>query len=1113
MSTPFYPMSSFSKRALDSRLSNDLFANYAITCQCESLRFPLEFVDSLKSFRQRDDRYIKPIESYCCSRQYYSPYLKSYLTSNKGFLFQLSATQNDTKYIDSETVDLQQLAIESGFFNPSFYRSSNPDLQHCSNQELVDHFFENSSNEPNRDPSQYFSVSQYYALNPDVQSAQLNALEHYLLYGIKEHRPYAQSNRILGYLSSLDDHIDILDIRTKDHSSIFDKCNIAIYLHIHYPESLHEFLDYIAALPSSINLVITTTTIKSKEMIIELLRQSCLIERLDLCHVYYANRGRDIGAFIDIYEELIKYDIVCKLHAKKSPHLGGFGESWFRYLVQSTIGNLSAVENIANILFHSEEIGILAPTCFEGTNNCDWASNFDISQSISDQIFESKLDIDREMLRYPSATVFWFKPKALNHQQFRSIQPEFFPEEPIPIDGTSAHSLERLIPYISMLNEFQTIYYFDPSLYLRSAHEWDILECLQSFDERVTYIVIGHDDTNSGAPRTAWALQRSLINDLKLNCIVILINDGPLLQSYKDNGPTFVFKGLNESHMNAVFKYANRSLNVVTNTVISSVFGQLAQDYGHTHIALVHENADTGFWPPQMFANALNADLCVFPGEGVAQAAFELCNVDAQNNVAIRPQGIYRDNFPELSLEECYSSVRLELGIPTDSKIVLGCGKIEPRKGVDIFFETADLLLKHKNENIYFVWVGDLPADKCDDRDWAEQLLGQRINLPTSNCIVIGGCTKADRYFQACDVFYLTSRKDPFPGVVLEAMACKKPIIAFNGTTDVGNAFNDGIGGFLFAQFEVSKAAEQILSYITNPHTAHDAGVHNENVIKNEYVFSKYASYIIEKTKALQSARSEYKSIVSFIVPVFKTPLLYLQQLISSLENQSYPFWELCLAGGNLDKDVSAFLKYKMLASRRIKYVETSPSEQGISFNSNAAISISSGKYLALLDHDDLVSANCVQEIVLAHEENNCDFVYTAEDKVDCSGLHYFNPVYKYPFSEDKLLNSNYITHLSSFSRKLIDEIGGFRSEYDGAQDYDLILRAASRARKIFYLPRVLYHWRVFEGSTSDGNSCAKPYAIDAGRKAIESYLFEKGKLDFRVENSEIAFTYKVVYS
>ena len=108
-----------------------------------------------------------------------------------------------------------------------------------------------------------------------------------------------------------------------------------------------------------------------------------------------------------------------------------------------------------------------------------------------------------------------------------------------------------------------------------------------------------------------------------------------------------------------------------------------------------------------------------------------------------------------------------------------------------------------------------MPADKCDDRDWAEQLLGQRINLPTSNCIVIGGCTKADRYFQACDVFYLTSRKDPFPGVVLEAMACKKPIIAFNGTTDVGNAFNDGIGGFLFAQFEVSKAAEQILHITT----------------------------------------------------------------------------------------------------------------------------------------------------------------------------------------------------------------------------------------------------------------------------------------------------------
>ena len=415
------------------------------------------------------------------------------------------------------------------------------------------------------------------------------------------------------------------------------------------------------------------------------------------------------------------------------------------------------------------------------------------------------------------------------------------------------------------------------------------------------------------------------------------------------------------------------------------------------------------------------------------------------------------------------------------------------------------------NKHIYFVWVGDLPANQCSERDWAEQLLHQRSSLATSNCIVLGGCIKADRYFQACDVFYLTSRKDPFPGVVLEAMACKKPIIAFNGTTDVGNAFNDGVGGFLLNQFDISSAVEKIVEFTTNPRLSHDAGDFNANVIQNEFVFSKYATCLINKTTTIRNERLRCSSVVSFIVPVFKTPLLYLQQLISSLESQSYPHWELCLAGGSLDEAALSFLKYKLFSDNRIKYVEVPPSDQGISVNSNAAISISTGKYIALLDHDDLLPANCVQELVIAHEQNCSDFVYTAEDKVDACGLNCFDPVYKHSFSEEKLLTHNYITHLSSFSRELMDEVGGFRAEYDGAQDFDLVLRASSYAKKIVYIPRILYHWRVFPGSTSDGSYASKPYAIEAGKKAIESYLKQKGLVDFKVKNGDLPFTYCVV--
>ena len=128
------------------------------------------------------------------------------------------------------------------------------------------------------------------------------------------------------------------------------------------------------------------------------------------------------------------------------------------------------------------------------------------------------------------------------------------------------------------------------------------------------------------------------------------------------------------------------------------------------------------------------------------------------------------------------------------------------------------------------------------------------------------------------------------------------------------------------------------------------------------------------------------------------------------------------------------------------------------------------------------------------------------------TGLNYFDPVYKYAYSEEKLLNNNYITHLSSFSRELIEAIGGFRPEYDGAQDFDLILRASSRAKRICYIPRVLYHWRVFEGSTSDGSSHSKPYALEAGKKAIESYLSEKGLENYEVKDGDMPFTYCVKF-
>ena len=159
----------------------------------------------------------------------------------------------------------------------------------------------------------------------------------------------------------------------------------------------------------------------------------------------------------------------------------------------------------------------------------------------------------------------------------------------------------------------------------------------------------------------------------------------------------------------------------------------------------------------------------------------------------------------------------------------------------------------------------------------------------------------------------------------------------------------------------------------------------------------------------------------------------------------------------------------------------------GIIEASNSALELVSGEFVVLLDHDDSLSANALQTVARFIQENeNVDYIYSDEDKIDESGRHY--DVFKKPsFSPERLRGQNYCCHLSVIRSSLVNELGGFRSGFEGAQDYDLILRATERARKIVHIPEVLYHWRTVTGSTAaDAN--AKPYTIESGRKAVAEH-------------------------
>lgn len=277
------------------------------------------------------------------------------------------------------------------------------------------------------------------------------------------------------------------------------------------------------------------------------------------------------------------------------------------------------------------------------------------------------------------------------------------------------------------------------------------------------------------------------------------------------------------------------------------------------------------------------------------------------------------------------------------------------------------------------------------------------------------------------------------------------------------------------------------------------------------FKIDEYNEWIAKSELHDEPKKLGYNPKISIIVPVYNAPIKYLEECIESVINQLYSNWELCIADDkSTDPKVKETLeKYKKM-DKRIKVVYRK--ENGnISKATNSAIDISTGDFIALLDNDDVITRDALYEVAKAiNEDKKIDFIYSDEDKLNPEGRR-CDPYFKSDWSPDTILSNNYICHLTTFSKKLLDEIGGGeRSEFDGAQDYDLILRLTEKAHKIYHIPKILYHWRIIPGSTSDTIS-AKPKAVDAGKRALEDAL-KRRKIKGTVDSSNDDGTYIVSY-
>ena len=253
------------------------------------------------------------------------------------------------------------------------------------------------------------------------------------------------------------------------------------------------------------------------------------------------------------------------------------------------------------------------------------------------------------------------------------------------------------------------------------------------------------------------------------------------------------------------------------------------------------------------------------------------------------------------------------------------------------------------------------------------------------------------------------------------------------------------------------------------------------------------------------------KPKISIITPLYNTPEGFLTDMIDSVLGQTYSNWELCIADGASEKEhIKEILSDYLNKDKRIK-VKYLKKNLGIGGNSNEAISLATGEFIALLDHDDKLPPFALFEVVKTINENpDAELIYSDEDKLSEDGLIRQEPYFKPDFSPDTLRSNNYICHLSVFKKSFGDANGWFLDGFDGSQDHDLILRFSEKAKKIIHIPRILYHWRVSPHSTA-GNSEVKPYAVEAGMKALIKHM-ERLSIKGKVEKGLFGGSYKVMY-
>ena len=469
-------------------------------------------------------------------------------------------------------------------------------------------------------------------------------------------------------------------------------------------------------------------------------------------------------------------------------------------------------------------------------------------------------------------------------------------------------------------------------------------------------------------------------------------------------------------------------------------------------------------------------------------------------------------------------------------------GSFEPRKGQDILVEAIHQVDRVMSDKASFKLAG-----RILDRQFFKNVRDRSANLKNVELVESLDHEEAFRLLAGSSAIICASRDETMPISIIEAASLGKAVIS----ADVGGIsewIHDGLNGLLVPPENPAKLADAIVRCTRDFSFVRQLGVAARRTFERHFTIDGFAARftaLLEEASQPKatppvSAQSNYERwvaafdnatatdrinlrrrvrrlqrhpLISILLPVYNPDLGLLEAAIDSIRGQIYERWELCIADdASTIPEVHPFLERIARSDSRIKLILRKENRH-ISACSNSALALATGEWCALLDQDDAFAENALAFVALeiaAHAD--AGLIYSDEDKIDHHGAR-SNPFFKTDWNPQLFLGQNYINHLGVYRASVLREISGFREGYEGSQDYDLALRCLERLRpdQVRHIPRILYHWRMAEGSLAAVPN-AKPYAKEAARRAIADHMKRRGVKARVVPCPENPESHRVIY-